>query len=488
MYTIESLLSERPQSLTAREVAQILNCSVKEVARLCRNGQLPSTKEAGRWTVDRDELATLLMSRRRAATPSPADVSREVQSARTRLLAPALRPLLQIWGKGLAGSRYDLPRPFDDPRTHASGVDSDRILLFGTADAVGWGVVSHDLALPGMLARSLSAQTGRGTDVDVIASPDARASTAIAELMNVNLWRYDAVVLTLGLNEAVQLEPIQKWIHHLGCALDFISGRGMPNVRIYVLGTHSTGPASRYDTLIEPITSRHTTALNLATASLCHSRTNVTVVPVDDASATPGLPARVRAGYRQVARLLASQMIAGVNEHFTIYGSLQSRNARAATASESERQKALSALNLVESLPDQRFDSIVDLARRAFGTKSAALAVVESDRAWAKSLAGSTLQNAPRDVSLCTTAISVAGALVVHDVSTDARFDYPRLREPLEPIRFYAAFPVEAPNGERIGALCVFDPCTRNTTDVDQSLLRDFALMAQAELWLQQVS
>jgi hypothetical protein len=396
-----------------------------------------------------------------------------------------MRPLLKVWGKGASDYRDDLPRPKDDPRAHASGVDSDRVLLFGTADSVGWGVLSHDLALPGMLARALTQATGRGTDVDVIANVDARASTIASDLLAVNLWRYDAIVLTVGLLEAVQLESIQIWVHDLGQALDVLAERGMPDLQVYILGTHSAIGERPLGRLIEPILARHLAALNSATAELGRARENVTFIPVEPLTRSRAKPP---AGYRQVARMLAASMRHGLNLHFAVFGSLQLRDERAASASESDRRTALDAMHLVESRTDRRFDAIVDLARRAFGTKSAALSVVSADRTWAKSIAGSEMLDAPRDVSICTTTIRTAGALVVRDVSTDSRFGYSRLRDPLEPIRFYAGFPVEAPNGERIGALCVFDPETRDVLQVDQSLLRDFALMAQAEYWLQNAS
>jgi GAF domain-containing protein len=72
---------------------------------------------------------------------------------------------------------------------------------------------------------------------------------------------------------------------------------------------------------------------------------------------------------------------------------------------------------------------------------------------------------------------------VVPDALADERFrDNPLvLGEPH--IRFYAGYPVESPSGERIGALCVFDPEPRRADDVDTVLLREFALMMQSELW-----
>ncbi len=48
-----------------------------------------------------------------------------------------------------------------------------------------------------------------------------------------------------------------------------------------------------------------------------------------------------------------------------------------------------------------------------------------------------------------------------------------------EAVAFYAAHPIESVDGYRVGTLCVYDPRPR---EVDVSLLRDFALLAEAEI------
>ena len=52
-------------------------------------------------------------------------------------------------------------------------------------------------------------------------------------------------------------------------------------------------------------------------------------------------------------------------------------------------------------------------------------------------------------------------------------------------LRYYAGYPVEAPNGTRIGALCVFGRSPRGTDEAESDLdvLRELALLAQRELW-----
>jgi GAF domain-containing protein len=73
--------------------------------------------------------------------------------------------------------------------------------------------------------------------------------------------------------------------------------------------------------------------------------------------------------------------------------------------------------------------------------------------------------------------------MMVPDACADERFrDLPHVAgEPR--IRFYAGFPVESPDGNRIGTLNIFDPAPQFSCDSwGWPLLRQFGLMAQAEV------
>jgi GAF domain-containing protein len=49
-------------------------------------------------------------------------------------------------------------------------------------------------------------------------------------------------------------------------------------------------------------------------------------------------------------------------------------------------------------------------------------------------------------------------------------------------VRFYAAHPIESQDGFRIGTLCVFDLVPHDVGEVDGAVLRDLALLAEAEI------
>ncbi|WP_082764209.1 GAF domain-containing protein [Frondihabitans sp. PAMC 28766] len=72
---------------------------------------------------------------------------------------------------------------------------------------------------------------------------------------------------------------------------------------------------------------------------------------------------------------------------------------------------------------------------------------------------------------------------VVEDALTDPRYSHYSLVTGDPGVRFYAGYPIESPDGQRIGALCVMDSCPRTFTDEDAQLLRGLAQKAQEELW-----
>jgi hypothetical protein len=69
----------------------------------------------------------------------------------------------------VAAVRARLVRPLDGRQGSVAGRRPLRVLLIGSGPVVGWGVGSHDLALPGAVARSLAAAPHRGAGVEVVA-------------------------------------------------------------------------------------------------------------------------------------------------------------------------------------------------------------------------------------------------------------------------------------------------------------------------------
>ena len=72
-----------------------------------------------------------------------------MESVRKALIAP----LVDRWLATSSQSWRTLPVPSGPPVAHTDGPDPDRVLLLGAGISMGYGMKSHDLALPGQLAR-----------------------------------------------------------------------------------------------------------------------------------------------------------------------------------------------------------------------------------------------------------------------------------------------------------------------------------------------
>ncbi len=149
---------------------------------------------------------------------------------------------------------------------------------------------------------------------------------------------------------------------------------------------------------------------------------------------------------------------------------------------EARRLSAVRATGLVGTPAEERIDRFTRLAQRMFDMPIALVNLVDSDKVWVKSCQGRDIQEAPREIAFCAHTILSDEVMVVMDARKDERFaDNPLVvNEPH--FRFYAGCPIFAPDGSRIGTLCLLDYEPRIFSTQDRALLRDLAETVQAEL------
>ncbi|TFD28238.1 GAF domain-containing protein [Cryobacterium cryoconiti] len=397
----------------------------------------------------------------------------------------ALVPLMRALSAAVSRDYGDVPRPRDSPQAHSPGNDSDRILIFGNGPAAGWGVLSHDVALPGSLARALSVRTGRGTDVDVIPNPQVTIRTAQAELDGVGLWRYDAVVVSVGTSDAITLLSARVWRRELSALLDRIERESSLNTRIFVLGVQPIRSIAAFDSALGAVAGKHARRLNAASAALCGERAQSHFIPMGaNLSPTPGR-VRTSAHYTRWAEALADRMAPALDaDHLDSGRAAAEVRAveRGAEQLSPGPRRAVDRLTGIGTAAEVACDRLVALARSTYGTSSAALTFVDGDRLWDMVHLGFTPRVYPLAGSITARAVSGAGAFVVSDALLDDRFAARPPEAGQAVTRFYAGFPIEADSGERIGVLCVFDTKPRRRNEVDTVLLRELALSIQAEL------
>jgi lysophospholipase L1-like esterase len=392
-------------------------------------------------------------------------------------------PVLRAWIASKSGEVDRLPSPRDAPESHSIGVDSDRVLIFGGGPAVGWGVLSHGIALPGSLARALSRRTDRGADVYVVAVPRLRIGSAFDELNRIKLYRYDAVVITLGVNDAGALTSLAAWGRDLSRTLALIGRRSSLDSRIFVAGVHPIRSIPIYDSPLGSIADAHARKMNAVSAEVCSRVPRVTYVPLTAPEPSSAIRFRDAMSYRHWAEQLAECMAPQLNAERLVADFHQILRNDEDPDSARDRDAAVRELGIL--LPDRtwRFERVVALACDSFGARSATVSVIDSDRLVHKAQVGDVPQLIMFSDSFTATVIREPEGIVVPDAGVDARFrNLPHVAG--EPhIRFYAGFPLEGPDGSRIGTLNIFDSAPRFSDESWRLLrLRQLGLLVQAEI------
>ncbi|WP_166791775.1 GDSL-type esterase/lipase family protein [Cryobacterium frigoriphilum] len=224
-----------------------------------------------------------------------------------------MAPLVRAWAALAFEGKDSVPRPTDRPRSHAPGPDPDSVLVFGSGPASGWGVRTHDLAIPGSLARALAAHTGRGADVDLNSNPLGRITDGFHDLVGIDLSGFDAVIVTLGVNDAVELVSPKIWQFELARILTHISEHTPPHTRIYLLGIQPIRTIPVFDNrFFGTLADRHATALNKLTEARCAMMPRTTFVPLTGRPFIVAGRYRTSTDYHQWGEFLATEMAANL--------------------------------------------------------------------------------------------------------------------------------------------------------------------------------
>ncbi|WP_165068399.1 GAF domain-containing protein [Marisediminicola senii] len=370
----------------------------------------------------------------------------------------------------------------DEPRVHAPGPDPDRILILGDGPATGRGVVTYDLALPGALARRLTALTGRGVDIEVRVDSEMTASACIEEIGSMDLSRFDAIIVSVGPVEALRFVPVRRWVLDLTALLDRIDRDRAPGVVTFLLGIPAYAAHRRFPDYLAQATDRRVAKLNSVARAVVAQRRSSAFVPM---KRTTSLESADSNRYVDLANLVASHVQRALPAHDP--GDARSTgeipDVKKALMDEPERLKALGALGLTATLQDPVLNTLTRRARDVFGTTMAVVNLIGESRLVSAAVTGYRELDEERSETYCELTIRDSKIFVVEDAATDPRVAHLRNASVRHGVRFYAGYPIEAPSGHRIGAFCVLDVQPREFSDADASILRSLALEAQRRLW-----
>jgi len=156
---------------------------------------------------------------------------------------------------------------------------------------------------------------------------------------------------------------------------------------------------------------------------------------------------------------------------------------------EERRLEALRSFEILDSPEEEEYSNITALAAGIMGVPEAAITFIDEDRQFVKSsvLAGGPLTTT-LDVSFCRHMVATHQPLIVEDASRHDIFrTYSNVVEDPH-LRFYAGVPLEAPEGEFLGALCVVDYKARSITTEQLKVLRMLANQVEDQLELRRSS
>ncbi len=142
---------------------------------------------------------------------------------------------------------------------------------------------------------------------------------------------------------------------------------------------------------------------------------------------------------------------------------------------ENKRLEVLKSYNLLDTLPEDAYDTITELASHICNTPISLVTLLDADRNFLKSRRGIDIAESPRDISFCGHAIlAEEPVFIVEDARLDERFQDNPLVKDFKAI-FYAGVPLRTSDGYALGTLCVYDHKPRTLSLEEQDALRGLA-------------
>lgn len=156
---------------------------------------------------------------------------------------------------------------------------------------------------------------------------------------------------------------------------------------------------------------------------------------------------------------------------------------------EARRIDALRRLEILDTLPEQCYDDLANLAARLCDVPIALISLVDSERQWFKACVGLGGSETSRDVSFCGHAIAnPTQVFLVPDALEDPRFRGNPFVTGDPWVRFYAGAPIVLAGGEAMGTVCVLDTRPRELTAAQIACLEAIARQAASLLELRRMT
>lgn len=339
-------------------------------------------------------------------------------------------------------------RPLSTPvvTASASGLDPDRIIVFGDAVFAPEEPL-HDAAR--MMANTLAARSGRGVDVTAVPWSSWSGQTLLSAGSGIRLANYDVVVVCLSgsvVHSRTTSTAVMAAAEEALVLVDQLRPLLAPTTQIVVALAYKEDKTA------------------LATA-LRQARGDLVVLGVDSETITSAPPLLL-----EVLQLMLEQQRAGAGSPQWLRSNPQPFQ---------HRYDAIRGLGIVDAPTDGALDQVVQQMTELFHTRGAAITFLPEGRQWAAASLWAPRGTGALQDSFCRSTVLSSSPMVIGDAW---HRNSPQIAR-RGPIRFYAGHPLESADGIRVGAVCVFDPTPRREDTVELDLLRDFAVLARDMLY-----
>jgi GAF domain-containing protein len=388
-----------------------------------------------------------------------------------------LRGAARLWYAKKLADGGAIPYARDEPRAIAGEGAVDQVLLVGNGPAHGWGVMTHQLALCGQLAESLADATGRAAEVEFVGAELMNIESAIAWLGDHDLSIYGAVIVVMGMNDAVRLTPVATWEQGLGRLLEHLRTGLRHDAPIVVAGIQPVASVPAYRGLFAALGQRRADAMNEVTERIAASFVHCAYIPLDVPEIEHDRPYGSMQTYRAWADDLVTATAPLLDEH-------RARGAERRRAKVGPREwqwpaaPALLEAAAERGTPELR--RLVNAAKVELGVTLAVVTLLEGDRMWFAAASADTPVAIPLALSY-DLHVQNDRPLVVPDAMKDDRFrTNPFILQSHLP--FYAGHPIHDLHGRMIGTFCVLAPQPRAAESIRLNVLETYAAQAELEL------
>jgi hypothetical protein len=198
-----------------------------------------------------------------------------------RALNALLRPYVRTWWLYCKIGWETIPRPFDEPVVTVllDDMKADRVLLIGDGPAMGFGVTSHSLALPGQLARQLAKATGRWASVQLISDLGLDIHTAVAQFHTAGSPSADVAIVLLGTTDIARLTSVRVWRRELHRLIQTVNKANDRSAEVILVAVPPVSRMPILTGLVAFLSGRHAHILNRESRSVAAGYPNVTFLP-----------------------------------------------------------------------------------------------------------------------------------------------------------------------------------------------------------------